>query len=98
MWPPLEGAEPIAAYAGLRPAGRGVNYLIEPSPCVPRPRQRGSDPLDRPDGIARDRGIRLRASCSDWAWRLRSERPLEPGTTPQSRVPWWRRAAEYRSR
>ena len=31
MWPPLEGAEPIAAYAGLRPAGRGVNYLIEPS-------------------------------------------------------------------
>ncbi len=31
MWPALEGAEPIAAYAGLRPAGRGVNYLIEPS-------------------------------------------------------------------
>ena len=28
MHPPLEGAEPIAAYAGLRPAGRGVNYLI----------------------------------------------------------------------
>ena len=28
MLPALEGAEPIAAYAGLRPAGRGVNYVI----------------------------------------------------------------------
>ena len=28
MFPPLAGAEPIFAYAGLRPAGRGVNYLI----------------------------------------------------------------------
>src|SRR5215213_4925587 len=36
MWPPLEGAEPIAAYAGLRPAGRdGVNYLIGRSPAAP---------------------------------------------------------------
>ena len=35
MWPPLEGAEPIVAYAGLRPAGRGVNYLIEPSRACP---------------------------------------------------------------
>ena len=26
--PPLEGAEPIASYAGLRPAGRGCNYVI----------------------------------------------------------------------
>ena len=24
--PALEGAEPVASYAGLRPAGRGVNY------------------------------------------------------------------------
>ena len=30
MSPPLESAEPIAGYAGLRPAGRGVNYLIGP--------------------------------------------------------------------
>ena len=33
--PELEGAEPIAAYAGLRPAGRGVNYLIGPSRDCP---------------------------------------------------------------
>src|SRR6476659_2943678 len=30
MYPPLEDAEPVAAYAGLRPAGRSVNYLIGP--------------------------------------------------------------------
>jgi glycerol-3-phosphate dehydrogenase len=35
MLPALEGAEPIAAYAGLRPAGRGVNYLIAPSAACP---------------------------------------------------------------
>jgi glycerol-3-phosphate dehydrogenase len=28
MYPALADAEPIAAYAGLRPAGRGVNYVI----------------------------------------------------------------------
>ena len=34
-YPPLEGAEPVASYAGLRPAGRGVNYLIGPSRACP---------------------------------------------------------------
>ena len=36
MLPALEGAEPVFAYAGLRPAGRGVNYVIGPSPACPR--------------------------------------------------------------
>jgi glycerol-3-phosphate dehydrogenase len=31
MWPPLAGAEQVGAWAGLRPAGRGANYLIGPS-------------------------------------------------------------------
>ncbi len=35
MLPALEGSEPIAAYAGLRPAGRGVNYAIAPSRSLP---------------------------------------------------------------
>jgi len=35
MLPALEGEEPVAAYAGLRPAGRGVNYLIGPSQVCP---------------------------------------------------------------
>jgi glycerol-3-phosphate dehydrogenase len=36
MLPALEGAEPVSAYAGLRPAGRGVNYVIGPSPACPQ--------------------------------------------------------------
>jgi glycerol-3-phosphate dehydrogenase len=36
MLPALEGAEPVSAYAGLRPAGRGVNYVIGLSPACPR--------------------------------------------------------------
>jgi glycerol-3-phosphate dehydrogenase len=35
MFAPLVGAEPIAAYAGLRPAGRGANYVIERSARLP---------------------------------------------------------------
>ena len=31
MFPALEGVEPVAAYAGLRPAGRDTNYAIGPS-------------------------------------------------------------------
>ena len=33
--PALDGAEPVAGYAGLRPAGRGVNYVIGPSAACP---------------------------------------------------------------
>jgi glycerol-3-phosphate dehydrogenase len=35
-YPALGAAEPIGAYAGLRPAGAGVNYLIEFSRCSSR--------------------------------------------------------------
>jgi glycerol-3-phosphate dehydrogenase len=35
MYPALEHAQPIAAYAGLRPAGRDANYVIERSRALP---------------------------------------------------------------
>jgi glycerol-3-phosphate dehydrogenase len=35
MYPPLEQAERLGAYAGLRPAGRGANYVIEMSRRLP---------------------------------------------------------------
>lgn len=35
MYPPLEGAEPVASRACLRPAGRGANYVIGPSDACP---------------------------------------------------------------
>ena len=35
MYPPLTHAREIGAYAGLRPAGRDANYVIEPSRTLP---------------------------------------------------------------
>ncbi len=35
MYPPLMHAREIGAYAGLRPAGRDANYVIEPSRMLP---------------------------------------------------------------
>ncbi len=51
-FPPLEGAEPIAAYAGLRPAGLGgANYVLARSATMPLVHA-GGDPLDRALGRA----------------------------------------------
>jgi glycerol-3-phosphate dehydrogenase len=36
LHPALADMEPVFAYAGLRPAGRGVNYLIGPARACPR--------------------------------------------------------------
>jgi glycerol-3-phosphate dehydrogenase len=95
MWPPLRDAEPIAAYAGLRPAGRGVNYLIGPSAAcsglvnVAAIRSTGlTASLAIGEGVA---GI-----VGDLGVRLGPARPLEPGAAPPSSGPWWRRAAEHR--
>jgi len=35
MYPALEAIAPLEAYAGLRPAGVGANYVIEPSRTLP---------------------------------------------------------------
>jgi glycerol-3-phosphate dehydrogenase len=35
MYPALDGLAPSAAYAGLRPAGRDANYVIERSKAIP---------------------------------------------------------------
>jgi glycerol-3-phosphate dehydrogenase len=97
MWPGLEGAEPIFAYAGLRPAGRGVNYVIEPS--------RACDGLVnvaaiRSTGLTASLGIaeRVCALVERAGVSLGPERPLEPVALPPERGPWWRRTAEHRSR
>ena len=60
MYPPLEGAEPVASYAGLRPAGRGVNYVIGVSRQCAATRERGRDQVHRTHGVARDRRERVR--------------------------------------
>ena len=86
MCPPLAGSEPIAAYAGLRPAGRGFNYLDRALARVRGTGQRRGHPLHRADGLARDRraggGARGRRSGS------RSDRAVGPcrRSTPSRRT------------
>jgi glycerol-3-phosphate dehydrogenase len=97
LWPALEGAEPVAAYAGLRPAGRGVNYLIGPSAAcaglvnVAAIRSTG---LTASPGIAE----RVCSIVERLGVRLGPEAPLEPGPAPApAGAPWWRRTAEHRA-
>ena len=92
MLPSLEGAEPIASYAGLRPAGRGCNYVIGPSLANPRLinvaaiRSTGLTAslgiADRVVGLVAGAGVEL-GSVRD----LAHERP--PAGDGE---PWWRRA------
>jgi glycerol-3-phosphate dehydrogenase len=97
MWPPLEGMHPVAGYAGLRPAGRGVNYLIEPSrACI----SLVNVAAIRSTGLTASLGIaeRVCAIVERLGVRLGPERPLAAAPVSRSNEPWWQRAAEYRSR
>jgi glycerol-3-phosphate dehydrogenase len=93
MWPPLEGAMEIAAYAGLRPAGRGVNYLIA--------RSRVCAGLINVAAI-RSTGLTASLGIAEYVCglvenagvALRPEAPIEPVAPSAPDVPWWRRAAE----
>lgn len=95
MFPALEGSEPVAAYAGLRPAGRGANYVIEHSRStaglvhVAAIRSTG---LTASLGIAEHvAGMLAAAGCVELG--LARELSGGPRTTPDP-TPWWRRAAE----
>jgi glycerol-3-phosphate dehydrogenase len=94
MWPPIEDAAQVGAYAGLRPAGRGVNYLIEAS--------RACEGLVtvaaiRSTGLTASLGIAERVCdlLGSLGTALGKERPLEPGDGYRAEGPWWRRTAEH---
>jgi glycerol-3-phosphate dehydrogenase len=96
MYPPLADAEPIATYAGLRPAGRGTNYVIGPSRACPRLvnvaaiRSTGLTAslgiAQRVTGIAGSLGVSLGPECG-----------LQPGPPPTLDRPWWRRTQAFRA-
>jgi glycerol-3-phosphate dehydrogenase len=96
MLPALEGSEPIAAYAGLRPAGRDANYVIGPSPACPRLINVAAI---RSTGLTASLGIaeHVVGLLAEQGLALGPDRPLPPGPAPQRRGPWWRRTAEYRA-
>jgi glycerol-3-phosphate dehydrogenase len=97
MLPALEGAEPIASYAGLRPAGRGVNYVIGPSPECSRLINAGAI---RSTGLSASLGIaeRVVSLIGRHGVALDEDRSLPPPASPVGEEgPWWRRTALARA-
>src|SRR4051794_22192000 len=90
MLPALEGAEPIASYAGLRPAGRGVNYVIGPSAAC---EGLVNVAAIRSTGLTAALGIaeRVRELVAGLGVEMGTEHPLEPGEAPADYGPWWQR-------
>ncbi len=92
--PELAGAGPIAAYAGLRPAGVGVNYLIERSPVQPR---MVNVAAIRSTGLSASLGIaeHVMGLLEQEGVALGAEAPLVAGPRPDSPEPWWARSAAH---
>jgi glycerol-3-phosphate dehydrogenase len=95
MYPALERATPIGAYAGLRPAGRGVNYVIEPSRALPA--------LIHVAAI-RSTGLSASLGIGEHVASLLAERagielgPVRRLPAPSQRpsaLSWWERAARH---
>jgi glycerol-3-phosphate dehydrogenase len=97
MLPALEGAQPVAAYAGLRPAGRGVNYLIGRSPACP---QLINVAAIRSTGLTASLGIgeHVTALLAQHGVALGPQRSLTAGPVVSMDAPWWRRTAQRYSR
>jgi glycerol-3-phosphate dehydrogenase len=93
MWPPLERATEIAAYAGLRPAGSGVNYLIGRSPACERLINVAAI---RSTGLTASLGIaeHVCGLVEEAGVSLGEEAALEKVEPVSGGLPWWQRAAE----
>ena len=95
MYPPLGHLTPIGAYAGLRPAGRGANYVIEPSGPVPGLIHVAAI---RSTGLSASLGIgeHVVAMLADRALvALGPPRRLVAPSQPSRGPRWWERAARY---
>jgi glycerol-3-phosphate dehydrogenase len=92
IFPELEGATPIASYAGLRPAGRGVNYVIGPSATEPRLINAAAI---RSTGFSASLGIaeRIVSLIDALGVHLQADRELPAVDLPPGDGPWWQRTA-----
>jgi glycerol-3-phosphate dehydrogenase len=94
MHPPLADAEPVFAYAGLRPAGRGVNYLIARSRAEPA---LVNVAAIRSTGLTASLAIaeRVASLVGGAGVSVGEPEPLIPGPPPAAAgAPWWRRTAD----
>ncbi len=99
MHPARADATPVAASAGLRPAGRGANYVIAPSPAHPslihvaaiRSTGRSASPgnAEHVAGLSEQAGLALGAP------RAVAGPPAPPTPVPPSSPAWWERAAGH---
>jgi len=85
LLPAIAGAEPVASWAGLRPAGRGVNYVI----------RRASADLINVAAI-RSTGLTASLGIAEYVAEMIApgvpQAPLPPVTVEPSKEPWWRRS------
>jgi glycerol-3-phosphate dehydrogenase len=96
MHPPLRDASPVAAYVGLRPAGRGANYVITPSPASPSLIHVAAI---RSTGLSASLGIAeyVTGLCAQAGLALGPPLELAPHAVTLTPVPppspaWWERA------
>ncbi|MGN6218857.1 MAG: NAD(P)/FAD-dependent oxidoreductase [Microbacterium sp.] len=93
QFPALEGLTPVASYAGLRPAGRGSNYVIGSSAADRRLINVGAI---RSTGLTASLGIGdyvaelLRDDLGVAIGDLQAPTPIEH---PAATSPWWKRTA-----
>jgi glycerol-3-phosphate dehydrogenase len=93
--PELEGAKPVASYAGLRPAGAAnVNYLIEHSASCPRLINVAAI---RSTGLSACLGIaeHVTGLVAETGVEVGPEQPLAAIEEPTIDGPWWARSAAY---
>jgi glycerol-3-phosphate dehydrogenase len=96
MYPALRDAELIAVYAGLRPAGRGVNYVVGPSrSCAALVNVAAI----RSTGLTASLGIGTRVAeiVGSLGTKLGPERELQPAPPPATDGPWWRRTLDFQA-
>jgi glycerol-3-phosphate dehydrogenase len=97
LYPPLADAEPVFAYAGLRPAGRGANYVIGSSAACPRLVHAAAI---RSTGLSASLGIAEHVTeiVGSLGAPLAPEALLRGGPPSAGDGPWWRRTADYRAK
>ena len=96
LYRPLAGAKPVFAYAGLRPAGRGVNYVIGPAPTCPRLIHVAAI---RSTGLSASLGIAEHVTqiVGSVGVALGPSDALRGGPSPAGDGPWWRRTPAHRA-
>ncbi len=93
LYPALDGAARIGAYAGLRPAGRDANYVIEPSHTLPALIHVAAI---RSTGLSASLGIGEHVAAllaTHAAIELGRARALAAPVPPAGALRWWERAA-----